>query len=119
MTKKWTPFAVQSVATENGWSAREYDTFGGTAASFGCGLGPRFVFSRRIEDSEKPSSATVHVVYRPDGGMLAAWLHIHKREQNAWSGGDWYMLDHKASGKRDIVIRWLAGDFAAGGLALQ
>ena len=117
MTKTWTPFAVQSVAAENGWDAKEYNTFGGTAANWGLGLGPRFMFTRAA--TETHCRATVHVAYRPDGGMLSAWLQIRSRDQDAWSGGDWYTLDQKASGKRDIVIRWLAGDFAAGGLALQ
>lgn len=88
MSNKWTPLALQCVANENGWRTKEYMT------------GAR---------SYHNATHTLHVYFGKRGNVETAWLHDCKPVN-----GLWIMLDHKVSGKRDIVIRWLAGDYDAG-----
>ena len=89
----FTPAVLNSVANENSWDTKEYN--GGMQISFQLG------------------NATVHVHYNKRFGIASAWLAI-RHANPTWTHTDWYCLDGKASGKRDIVIRWLAGDFTAG-----
>ena len=98
-TAVWTPGVVQRVANENGWDTKEYSH----------PTGMNLAYFR--------DNATVHVTYSKRDAIVAAWLCV--QPASGWSSY-WVMLDSKVSGKRDIVIRWLAGDFTvASEYALQ
>ena len=92
----WTPGAVNRAANENGWDATDFDN------------GYTIVFSQ----TTKLATYKVVVHYANSGAITAAWLRVTPISDLP-SNGDWTMLDGKVSGKRNIVIRWLAGDFDA------
>lgn len=88
----FTPAMIQRVANENGWDTKEYGDW-------------RRVFSKH--------DATIHVQFSTSGAVNSAWVHVccDCPAAAVHPGGDWFMLDNKNTGKREIVLRWLAGDF--------
>jgi len=89
----FTPFMLQRAATENGWKTHEY--MDGMAREY-C------IPAERV---------TIHVRFDQRCAVQSAWMNY--RPMSGWASY-WVMLDHKVSGKRDIVMRWLAKDYSAG-----